>query len=104
MIPLAGFLPATDDRVRYGQVQPNMWTDWRNAIAHFLACSFWLADRPHLMDRDEDTRRPPERLLELRNDLGLLAEEYDSAASRQSGNFPQAFVHVALVNAALKVS
>ena len=70
----------------------------------FLACSFWLADCLHLIGRREDARQLLERLLALRNDLGLLAEEYDSAAGRQSGNFPQAFSHVALVNAALNLS
>jgi hypothetical protein len=71
MIRPAGFLPATDDRVRYGAGTADMWTDCRNAIAHF-GLLIWLADCPHLMDRDEDARRLPERLVELRNDLGLL--------------------------------
>ena len=70
----------------------------------FLACSFWMADCLHLMGRHDDAHGLFERLLSLRNDLGLLAEEYDSAAGRQAGNFPQAFSHVALVNAALNLS
>ena len=66
----------------------------------FLACSFWLADAYVLLGRDEDARRLFERLLSLRNDLGLLSEEYDPAAKRLLGNFPQAFSHIALVNTA----
>jgi GH15 family glucan-1,4-alpha-glucosidase len=66
----------------------------------FLACSFWLADVYVLMQRHDDARRLFERLLALRNDLGLLAEEYDTRAKRMVGNFPQAFSHVALVNTA----
>ena len=66
----------------------------------FLACSFWLADAYAMQGRLDDARRLFERLLTLRNDLGLLAEEYDSGAQRLVGNFPQAFSHVALVNTA----
>jgi GH15 family glucan-1,4-alpha-glucosidase len=66
----------------------------------FLACSFWLADAYVLLGREEDARRLFERLLSLRNDLGLLSEEYDPAAKRLLGNFPQAFSHIALVNTA----
>ena len=66
----------------------------------FLACSFWLADVYVLMQRHDDARRLFERLLALRNDVGLLAEEYDTRAKRLVGNFPQAFSHVALVNTA----
>jgi GH15 family glucan-1,4-alpha-glucosidase len=120
MIPLVGFLPVTDDRVRttVEAIERDLTEDGLvlryNGAEHvdglegregaFLACSFWLADCLHLMGRTEDARRLLERLLELRNDLGLLAEEYDSVAGRQSGNFPQAFSHVALVNAALNLS
>ena len=70
----------------------------------FLACSFWLADNYALVGRTEDARRLFRRLLELRNDVGLLAEEYDPAARRQLGNFPQAFSHVPLVNTAMHLS
>jgi GH15 family glucan-1,4-alpha-glucosidase len=66
----------------------------------FLPCSFWLADCLHLMGRTGEARDLFERLLDLRNDLGLLSEEYDPKAKRQLGNFPQAFTHVALVNTA----
>jgi GH15 family glucan-1,4-alpha-glucosidase len=66
----------------------------------FLACSFWLADAYVLMGRHQDARDLFERLLTLRNDVGLLAEQYDVRAGRQVGNFPQAFSHIALVNTA----
>ena len=66
----------------------------------FLPCSFWLCDVYHLMGREDEARGLFERLLGLRNDLGLLAEEYDPAAGRQLGNFPQAFSHVGLINSA----
>ena len=66
----------------------------------FLACSFWLADNYILQGRLEEARALFERLLALRNDVGLLAEEYDPRARRQLGNFPQAFSHLALVNTA----
>jgi GH15 family glucan-1,4-alpha-glucosidase len=72
----------------------------------FLACSFWLADAYVLTGRIDDARRVFERLLALRNDVGLLAEEYDTAAGRLVGicSFPQAFSHVALVNTAHNLS
>ena len=66
----------------------------------FLACSFWLADAYVLTGRLDEARLLFERLLRLRNDVGLLAEEYDARRSRQLGNFPQAFSHIALVNTA----
>jgi GH15 family glucan-1,4-alpha-glucosidase len=66
----------------------------------FLACSFWLADNLVMMERFDEAKALFERLLSLRNDLGLLAEEYDPVARRHLGNFPQAFSHVALVNTA----
>jgi GH15 family glucan-1,4-alpha-glucosidase len=66
----------------------------------FLACSFWLADAYCLTGRIDDARAMFERLLELRTDVGLLAEQYDTSARRLVGNFPQAFSHVALVNTA----
>jgi GH15 family glucan-1,4-alpha-glucosidase len=122
MIPLVGFLPATDDRMRstveaierdliedglvlrYKADGAELVDGLQGREGAFLACSFWLADCLHLMGRREDARQLLERLLTLTNDLGLLAEEYDSVAGRQSGNFPQAFSHVALVNAALNLS
>jgi GH15 family glucan-1,4-alpha-glucosidase len=121
-IPLVGFLPATDDRVRstVEAVERDLTEDglvlrYRAENAHlvdglegsegtFLACSFWMADCLGLIGRHDDARRLFQRLLALRNDLGLLAEEYDVKAGRQAGNFPQAFSHVALVNAALNLT
>jgi GH15 family glucan-1,4-alpha-glucosidase len=70
----------------------------------FLPCTFWLADNYLLQGRVAEARRLFERLLAVRNDVGLLAEEYDPAAKRQLGNFPQAFSHVALVNTASNLS
>jgi GH15 family glucan-1,4-alpha-glucosidase len=66
----------------------------------FVACSFWLVDAYVLMGRLHDAEKLYERLLTLRNDVGLLAEEYDPAARTMLGNFPQAFSHVALVDSA----
>ncbi|HZA55880.1 MAG TPA: glycoside hydrolase family 15 protein, partial [Candidatus Udaeobacter sp.] len=70
----------------------------------FLACSFWLADNFALLGRRDDALRLFERLLELRNDVGLLSEEYDTANRRLVGNFPQAFSHVSLINTASNLS
>jgi GH15 family glucan-1,4-alpha-glucosidase len=66
----------------------------------FLACSFWLADAYVLTGRADRGREVFDRLLAVRNDLGLLAEEYDLVGKRLVGNFPQAFSHVGLVNTA----
>ncbi len=122
MVPLVGFLPADDDRVRgtvaaiekellvdgfvqrYTQ-QPNTDTDGLPpGEGAFLACTFWLADNYSLMGRTEEAEELFERLLALRNDVGLLAEEYDPKAGRLVGNFPQAFSHVPLINTARKLS
>ena len=70
----------------------------------FLPCSFWLADNYQLQGRHEDAVRLFERVLEVRNDVGLLSEEYDPVAKRQLGNFPQAFSHVGLVNTAFNLT
>jgi GH15 family glucan-1,4-alpha-glucosidase len=70
----------------------------------FLACSFWLADALAGINRRAVARELFERLLHLRNDLGLLSEEYDTVAKRQAGNTPQAFSHVGLVNTARHLS
>jgi GH15 family glucan-1,4-alpha-glucosidase len=67
----------------------------------FLACSFWLVEVLVLQGRHDEARALFERLLALRNDVGLLAEEYDPIARQQLGNFPQAFTHLALVSAAI---
>jgi GH15 family glucan-1,4-alpha-glucosidase len=66
----------------------------------FLACSFWLADAYELLGRTDDATALFERLLTLRNDLGLLAEEYDPASRHLVGNFPQGFSHIGLINTA----
>lgn len=70
----------------------------------FLACSFWLIDNYLLLGRHDEAKKLFERLIALRNDVGLLAEEYDVRGGRMLGNFPQAFSHVALVNSALNLS
>lgn len=70
----------------------------------FLACSFWLVEALALNGREAEAQELFERLLSLRNDLGLYAEEYDVARSRQVGNFPQAFTHLALISAAKVLS
>ncbi|WP_405897120.1 glycoside hydrolase family 15 protein [Streptomyces sp. NBC_00727] len=70
----------------------------------FLACSFWLADALRLTGRTEEATELFEQLLDLRNDVGLLAEEYDTVAQRQLGNFPQAFSHIGLVGTAVALA
>jgi GH15 family glucan-1,4-alpha-glucosidase len=70
----------------------------------FLACSFWLADAFISIGREKDAKALFDRLLAIRNDLGLLAEEYDAHAKRQQGNFPQAFSHIALINTAFNLT
>jgi GH15 family glucan-1,4-alpha-glucosidase len=70
----------------------------------FLACSFWLADAYISIGRKADAEKLFKRLLEIRNDLGLLAEEYEPGNKRQQGNFPQAFSHVALINTAFNLT
>ena len=70
----------------------------------FLPCSFWLANAYVLLGRVDDATRLFERLLTLRNDLGLMSEEYDLEAGRMAGNFPQAFSHVALVSTAMNLT
>ena len=69
-----------------------------------MLCSFWLVDNLVLLGRHDDARRLFERLLSVRNDVGLLAEGYDTDRGRQAGNFPQAFSHVGLINSALNLS
>jgi hypothetical protein len=69
----------------------------------FLACSFWLADCLHMIGRTDDAKAMFERLLTVRNGVGLLSEEYDPVAGRLVGNFPQAFSHVSLVNTAFRL-
>jgi hypothetical protein len=122
MIPLVGFLPAHDPRVRgtieaierdlvdggfvlrYRTKDTGDVDGLTGREGAFLACSFWLADCLSMLGRDHDARRLLERLIGLRNDLGLLSEEYDPVAGRLVGNFPQAFSHVSLVNSASKIA
>jgi len=120
MMPLVGFLPATDERVRHTieAIERELMQDGfvlrylpeagidglPGSEGVFLLCSFWLADCLHLIGRKDDARELFERLLALRNDLGLLSEQYDPRTKRQLGNFPQAFSHVALVNTAQLLS
>ncbi|WP_243723301.1 glycoside hydrolase family 15 protein [Actinomadura sp. 7K507] len=70
----------------------------------FLVCTFWLADALHGIGRTKQAADLFHRLLNLRNDLGLLSEEYDTAAGRQVGNTPQAYSHVGLINTARHLS
>jgi GH15 family glucan-1,4-alpha-glucosidase len=116
LLPLVGFLPADDPRIQgtVSAVEKHLLKDGFVARYDtttsvdglagdegvFLACSFWLADNYILQGRYDDARTLFERLLGLRTDLGLLAEEYDLKAKRLVGNFPQAFSHVALINTA----
>jgi GH15 family glucan-1,4-alpha-glucosidase len=118
MIPLVGFLPATDPRMlgTVAAVERELMQDGFVLRYHpeaaeavdglpagegaFLACSFWLADNLTLTGRHDEARDLFERLLGLRNDVGLLAEEYDAKSGRLVGNFPQALSHVTLVNTA----
>ncbi len=125
LIPEVGFLPPDDPRVvstvravqrelmsdglvrRYqlteddpGQASPDGLPGSEGA---FLACSFWLANALHMIGAEEEAEKLFGRLLSLRNDLGLLSEEYDPRYGRQVGNTPQAFSHVPLIQAALNL-
>jgi len=118
MMPLVGFLPANDPRMlgTVAAIEKHLMSSdgfvnryntdpgvdgLPHGEAAFLACTFWLADNYLLQGRREDAVRVFEKLLGIRNDVGLLAEEYDPVARRQIGNFPQAFSHVGLVNTAI---
>jgi GH15 family glucan-1,4-alpha-glucosidase len=122
VIPLVGFLPADDERVigtvaaierelyRDGFVYRYAGDDEHERVdglpageGAFLPCTFWLADTFALQGRLDEAEELFERLLATRNDLGLLAEEWDPRTRRQLGNFPQAFTHVALVNSAFNL-
>jgi GH15 family glucan-1,4-alpha-glucosidase len=117
LIPLVGFLPASDARVvgTLEAIQRDLSVDGfikrysteaeevdglPAGEGVFLPCTFWLIDNLVMMGRYEEARAIFERLLNLRNDVGLLAEEYDPHSRRQLGNFPQAFSHVFLINTA----
>jgi len=116
MLPLVNFLPADDPRIvgTVEAIEAELVVDGfvhrydmghtddglAGSEASFLMCSFWLADCLHLIGRHGDACELFERLLDIRNDVGLMAEEYDVATGRMIGNFPQAFSHVALINTA----
>ena len=122
MMPMVGFLPPSDPRVvgTIEAVQRELSVDGfieryptRSEVSvdglpgregAFLLCTFWLADALALIGRSAEATALFERLLTLRNDVGLLAEEYDPVAGRLLGNFPQAFSHIGLVNTALNLS
>jgi GH15 family glucan-1,4-alpha-glucosidase len=120
LIPQVGFLPPEDPRVRgtIAAIERDLLVDglvvrYRNlpqvdglppGEGSFLPCSFWLADALALCGRVTEAKRLFERLLALCNDVGLLAEEYDSKGKRMLGNFPQALSHVALINTARNLS
>jgi GH15 family glucan-1,4-alpha-glucosidase len=119
-IPLVGFLTGADPRVtgtidavsqelaRDGFVSRYSTAETDDGLpgdeGQFLACSFWLVNALALNGRVDDARLLFERLLGLRNDLGLLAEEYDVKRRRQVGNFPQAFSHLTLIGAAYAIA
>jgi GH15 family glucan-1,4-alpha-glucosidase len=120
MIPLVGFLPCHDPRVErtVAAIERHLMRDGfvlrydtRSGIdgldpgeGVFLTCSFWLADNYALRGRLDEAKALFERLLSIRNDVGLFAEEYDPVARRQLGNFPQAFSHLGLINTAHNIS
>jgi len=120
LMPLVGFLPASDARVQrtIAAIEKDLASDGLLVRYHtdpdidglpqgesaFLLCSFWFADALHLMRRNDDAIHLFERLLSLRNDVGLLAECYDVEAGRLVGNFPQAFSHVGLITTAMNLS
>ncbi|MEV8335533.1 glycoside hydrolase family 15 protein [Streptomyces niveus] len=124
LIPQMGFLPPDDKRVigTIEAIQRELSTEDGFVLRYptsgddagvdglegdegaFLACSFWLADDLAMIGRVDEARKLFEKLLALRNDLGLLAEEWDSKLQRQVGNFPQAFSHVPLIDTALRLT
>jgi GH15 family glucan-1,4-alpha-glucosidase len=120
MMPMVGFLPPEDERVKntVAAIEKHLLIDGLvrrydtsaavdgvpGSEGVFLACSFWLVDNYVLQGRMEEARALFERLLTLRNDVGLLSEEYDPQERRQLGNFPQAFSHLSLVNTAHNLS
>jgi len=120
LLPSVGFLPPDDPRIRgtIAAVEKHMMRDGF-VLRHdprevseeiqpiegaFLACSLWLADA-HVLAGDLDKAQALlDRVVGIANDVGLLAEEYDSGAKRQTGNFPQALTHIALINTAHNLS
>jgi GH15 family glucan-1,4-alpha-glucosidase len=120
LLPLVGFLPPDDPRIK-GTIAAVEKRLLRNGLVAryenhtqvdglpgdegaFLACSFWLVDNYVQQGRNEEAKGLFEQLLSLRNDVGLLSEEYDPTERRQLGNFPQAFSHLALVISAFNIS
>ena len=122
MIPLVGFLPTNDERVRstvdlikkellingyvlrYDPRGSALVDGLPPGEGAFLPCTFWLVDCLHLMGEEKEAREIFQRLLDVRSSLGLLAEEYDTEQRRLIGNFPQAFSHVSLINTARNLS
>jgi GH15 family glucan-1,4-alpha-glucosidase len=124
MSPIVGFLPPDDPRVvgTVAAIERELTHDGfvdryetpdtdvsevdglPGSEGAFLPCSFWLVDNLYLQGREDEARALFERLLALRNDLGLLSEEYDPVQGCMLGNFPQAFTHLALVNSAFALS
>jgi GH15 family glucan-1,4-alpha-glucosidase len=120
LMPTVGFLPADDERfvqtiaaiereLASGPFVDRYSTaDGTDGLAgregSFLICAFWLVDALALSGRGEDALHNFEQLLAIRNDVGLLAEEYDPQTGRQLGNFPQAFSHLALVCSAYRLA
>jgi GH15 family glucan-1,4-alpha-glucosidase len=120
LMPVVGFLPGSDPRVKAtvesierelmpdGLVRRYDTTKVDDGLPPgegvFLACSFWLVSAFKAIGRLKDAKALFERLLRLRNDLGLLSEEYDVERKRLVGNFPQAFSHISLVNAAFDLT
>jgi GH15 family glucan-1,4-alpha-glucosidase len=121
LIPLVGFLPASDPRVQgtLRGVEDKLLIDGEFVLRYeienpedglpegegaFLACSFWLVSNYTLQGRHAEARKLFDRLLSRRNDVGLLAEEFDPLTGGMLGNFPQAYSHVGLINCALNLS
>jgi GH15 family glucan-1,4-alpha-glucosidase len=120
LLPCVGFLPVSDPRIArtVAAVERRLLVDGfvmrysthevEDALppgeGAFLACSFWLVDVYLLQDRYDEAEALFQRLVGLRNDVGLLSEEYDPRAKRLVGNFPQAFSHLALINSAYNLT
>ena len=120
VMPMIGFLPIDDPRITgtIRRIESELLVDgfllrYRTddgadglptGEGAFLACSFWLVEAYHLQGRRDEAERLFQKLISLGNDLGLFAEEYDPSAGRQVGNFPQAFTHLAMIAAAIRLS
>jgi GH15 family glucan-1,4-alpha-glucosidase len=120
LLPSVGFLPAGDPRMlgTIAAIERELVVDGLvkrystgsgvdglpQGEGAFLACTFWYVDALALLGRERDARKIFEKLLGLRNDVGLLAEEYDPREGCQLGNFPQAFSHIGLINSARTLS